>query len=121
MPWPGATVPAYTAPVTSRPPVDIDIADLGVAEPQTVTPAGERLDRFIDGVRLRQAITHSDERGSVTEIYDPAWGFSEEPVVYVYEARIHPGQKKGWVVHFEQDDRLFFSSGSAKIVLYDAR
>jgi dTDP-4-dehydrorhamnose 3,5-epimerase len=39
----------------------------------------------------------------------------------VYEASIHPGQKKGWVVHFEQDDRLFFSVGSAKIVLYDAR
>ena len=28
---------------------------------------------------------------------------------------------KGWVVHYEQDDRLFFSFGTAKVVLYDAR
>jgi dTDP-4-dehydrorhamnose 3,5-epimerase len=93
----------------------------GVAEPQTVTPGGERLERTIDGVSVRPAITHSDERGSLTEVYDPAWGVSDDPLVYVYEASIHPGQKKGWVVHFEQDDRLFFSVGSAKIVLYDAR
>jgi dTDP-4-dehydrorhamnose 3,5-epimerase len=107
--------------MAARPPTEIDMPVPGTPEPQTVTPAGERLDRSIDGVRLRPAITHSDERGSLTEIDDPGWGFTDEPVVYVYEARIHPGQKKGWIVHFEQDDRLFFSVGSAKVVLYDAR
>ncbi|HKP91364.1 MAG TPA: dTDP-4-dehydrorhamnose 3,5-epimerase family protein [Thermoleophilaceae bacterium] len=107
--------------MASRPPIDIDVPAPGSPEPQTVTPEGERLDEFIDGVSLRPAITHSDERGSLTEIYDPAWGFTDEPLVYVYESRIHPGQKKAWIVHFEQDDRLFFSVGSAKVVLYDAR
>ena len=105
----------------SRPPVEIEIAEAPAVDEPTVTPAGERLDRFIDGVQVRPAITHSDERGSLTEMYDPAWGFMEEPLVYVYEARIHPGQKKAWIVHREQDDRLFFAIGSAKIVLYDAR
>jgi dTDP-4-dehydrorhamnose 3,5-epimerase len=107
--------------MATRTPIDIDVADPGAPDPQTVTPDGRRLDRFIDGVLLRPAITHSDERGSLTEIYDPAWDFTEEPLVYVYESRIHPGQKKGWIVHLEQDDRLFFSVGSAKVVLYDAR
>ena len=107
--------------MASRPPIEIDMPVPGTPEPQTVTREGERLDEFIDGVLLRPAITHSDERGSLTEIYDPAWGFTDEPVVYVYEARIHPGQKKGWIVHLEQDDRLFFSVGSVKVVLYDAR
>ena len=107
--------------MASRPPIEIDMPVPGIPDPQTVTPRGERLDRFIEGVQLRPAITHSDERGSLTEIYDPAWGFTGEPLVYVYESRIHPGQKKAWIVHFEQDDRLFFSVGSAKIALFDAR
>jgi len=107
--------------VTSRPPIEIDIARPGSPEPQTVTPEGERIAEFIDGVQLRPAITHSDERGSLTEVYDPAWDVTDDPLVYVYESRIHPGQKKGWIVHFEQDDRLFFSVGSAKVVMYDAR
>jgi dTDP-4-dehydrorhamnose 3,5-epimerase len=107
--------------MTSRTPIEIDMPVPGTPEPQTATPEGGRLDRFVDGVQLRPAVTHSDERGSLTEILDPAWGFTDEPIVYVYEARIHPGQKKGWIVHFEQDDRLYFSVGSAKVVLYDAR
>ena len=110
-----------TTETTGRPPAEIDAAIPAVPEEQTVTPDGERLDRFIDGVQVRPAVTHSDERGTLTEVYDPAWGFSEEPLVYVYQATVHPGQKKGWVVHRDQDDRLFFSVGAAKIVLYDAR
>jgi dTDP-4-dehydrorhamnose 3,5-epimerase len=110
-----------TDETTQQPPAEIDAAISAVPERQTVTPEGRRLDHFIDGVQVRPALTHSDERGSLTEIYDPAWGFTEEPLVYVYQATVHPGQKKGWVVHREQDDRLFFSSGAAKIVLYDAR
>jgi dTDP-4-dehydrorhamnose 3,5-epimerase len=106
---------------TQRPPVEIDPAIPAVPEKQSVTPEGDRLDHFIDGVKVRPAITHSDERGSLTEIFDPAWGFTDEPLVYVYQATIHPGQKKGWIVHHEQDDRLFFGVGAAKIVLYDAR
>ena len=107
--------------MSTRPPIEIDVAHPGTPDPQTVTREGERVDRFIDGVLLRAAVTQSDERGSLTEIYDPAWDFTEEPIVYVYESRVHPGQKKGWIVHFEQDDRLYFSVGSAKVVLYDAR
>jgi dTDP-4-dehydrorhamnose 3,5-epimerase len=102
-------------------PVEIDVALQPVPDRQTVTPQGERLSKSIDGVLVRPAVTQSDERGSVTEAYNPDWGFTDEPLVYVYETTIHPGQKKGWIVHFEQDDRLFFSNGAAKVVLYDAR
>src|ERR1700693_6309472 len=102
-------------------PVEISIAVTPIRDRQTVTPEGERLSEFIDGVRLRPAVTHCDERGSLSEIYRHSWGFTEEPLVYVYQATIHPGQKKGWIVHLEQDDRLFFNDGAAKVVLYDAR
>lgn len=87
-----------------------ELSVLPVPDPQTVTPGGERLGEIIDG-----------ERGSLTEIYNPAWDLADEPLVYAYQATIHPGQKKGWVVHLEQADRLFFSNGAAKVVLYDAR
>ena len=107
--------------MAAPPRVEIDIPESPAPDEATVTREGRRLDEFIDGVRVRPAITQSDERGSVIEMYDPAWGFTGEPVVYVYETRVHPGQKKGWVVHYEQDDRLFFSTGAAKVVLFDAR
>src|SRR4051812_17532276 len=101
--------------------VRIDPALPAEPDTQTVTPDGQRLDSFIDGVDLRPAVTQSDERGTVCEAYNPAWGFTDEPLVYVYEATIHPGQKKAWIIHLEQTDRLFFSNGAAKIVLYDGR
>ena len=87
----------------------------------TVTPAGERLETLIDGVSLRYATTHFDERGEVCEIYDPAWGLSSAPLVYVYAALIRPARIKGWVYHKEQIDRMFALSGFLRIVLYDPR
>ena len=90
-------------------------------DPQTVTRAGEPIQELLDGVRVRPAVTHLDERGSLCEIYDPAWGFTDEPLVYVYQTTIRPKQVKGWVLHLEQDDRLFFSFGDVKVVLFDGR
>jgi dTDP-4-dehydrorhamnose 3,5-epimerase len=88
---------------------------------QTVNPDGEPVASRIAGVNVRSAVTHPDERGEVCEIYNPAWGFHEEPLVYVYQICIRPHRIKGWVVHREQDDRVFVSLGTVKIVLYDDR
>jgi dTDP-4-dehydrorhamnose 3,5-epimerase len=43
------------------------------------------------------------------------------PLVYVYQATLRRGQIKGWVVHREQDDRLFINFGFLRVVLYDDR
>jgi len=112
-----------SAPVTltDQPRVVLDIAAEPVADQPTVTAAGERLAPRIDGVAVRPAIVHSDARGTLTEVFSPAWDAADEPLVYIYQATIRPGQVKGWVVHLEQDDRLFFDAGTAKVVLYDAR
>ena len=88
---------------------------------QTVDPAGKRVAKVISGVVVRDAITHEDERGDLTEIYDPRWGVMDAPLVYVYQTTIRPGRIKGWVYHKVQVDRLFVSAGSLKIVLYDMR
>jgi dTDP-4-dehydrorhamnose 3,5-epimerase len=97
----------------------------GMAQPrrdvQTVTPDGRPVGGFIDGVVVRMATTLPDERGEVCEIYSPAWEVSDAPLVYIYQVVIRPRRVKGWVVHYEQDDRLFISLGVVKVVLYDAR
>lgn len=92
-----------------------------VQDRQTVTPAGEKVARRIQGLVIRPAKTHLDRRGEVCEIYNPAWGVHAAPLVYVYQATLQPGAIKGWVKHQLQDDRLFTSLGRQRWVFYDDR
>ncbi|MDH4102089.1 MAG: dTDP-4-dehydrorhamnose 3,5-epimerase family protein [Thermoleophilia bacterium] len=87
----------------------------------SVTVEGELIQEPIAGVHLRRAPTHADERGTLSEIFDVRWGFTEDPLVYVYHVTIRPEQVRGWVVHRTQNDRLFAYAGVLKIVLYDGR
>ena len=87
---------------------------------QLATPDGPRRE-LPDGVRIREARTIPDDRGSVCVAYDPRWGFTEEPMVYAYEVTVRPGAIKGWIFHRTYDDRLFHSTGTVKWVLYDDR
>ena len=87
----------------------------------TVTADGELIQDLISGVALRRTPTHADERGTLCEILDDRWGFTDDPIVYVYHVTIRPGQVKGWVVHRTQNDRLFAYAGRLKVVLYDGR
>jgi dTDP-4-dehydrorhamnose 3,5-epimerase len=89
--------------------------------PQTVTAKGERMEAQIDGVRIRAAITHQDERGSLSEIYSDEWRYDEYAMVHSYMVTVRPGRTKGWALHREQVDRYFFALGSCKLVLYDDR
>lgn len=88
---------------------------------QTVTSQGVSLAPIIEGVFLRYATTHPDERGSVTEVFDPRWGFVDQPMVYLYEFTIRPGIVKGWIKHEHQTDRVFLQRGALRVVLYDDR
>jgi dTDP-4-dehydrorhamnose 3,5-epimerase len=88
---------------------------------QTVTTDGKRIQTLPEGVHLHAAMTQTDERGTVCEVFNPAWGFSDLPLVYIYEFTVRPRKIKGWVVHRKQEDRIFLSRGTVKIVLYDDR
>ncbi len=92
-----------------------------VKDRQTVTPEGVRTAPRIDGVVVRPAVTHPDDRGELCEIYNPAWGVHPEPLAYVYQTMVRPRKVKGWVVHYLQDDRIFVMLGTLRWVLYDAR
>lgn len=97
-------------------PSSVPVRDL-----QTVTPEGESVRPMIHGVVLRRAIPQEDERGEICEIFNPAWGVLPVPLVYVYQATLRPGRIRGWVVHREQDDRLFVSMGRVRVALFDNR
>jgi dTDP-4-dehydrorhamnose 3,5-epimerase len=96
-----------------------------IAQPKkdtsTVNVDGVSKQRLIEGVRIRPAVTQVDSRGTLCEIFNPAWGFHPADLVYAYQFTIRPGKVKGWVYHEMQEDRLFLSFGTAKIVLYDFR
>jgi dTDP-4-dehydrorhamnose 3,5-epimerase len=100
-----------------------EVPSLSAAErfQQTVTERSEPIQELIDGVVTRRSTTHPDERGTLTEVYNPAWGLTDDPLVYVYQVTIRPGQIKGFVLHRTYSDRLFFSLGTVKVVLYDDR
>lgn len=92
-----------------------------VKDASTVSADGKSKQQLIEGVQVRQAITQIDERGTLTEILNPGWGFADFPIVYVYQATIRPGKIKGWVEHHLQTERLFISQGHLKWALYDNR
>jgi dTDP-4-dehydrorhamnose 3,5-epimerase len=88
---------------------------------QTVTPEGESTQTLPSGACMRDISTHTDDRGSVFEIFDPRWGWHTEPMVFSYCFTIRPGKVKGWGVHREHEDRYCLLFGEMKVVLYDDR
>jgi dTDP-4-dehydrorhamnose 3,5-epimerase len=88
---------------------------------QTVTPDGESMAALPEGMQVRDLITHSDERGTVCELFDPRWAVQPDPMVFAYTFTIRPGLAKGWGVHREHHDRYAFLNGELELVLYDAR
>jgi dTDP-4-dehydrorhamnose 3,5-epimerase len=88
---------------------------------QTVTPEGAPVTPGIEGVNMRRLVTQQDERGEICEIFSPAWGVSEKPLVIRVSVRCPSGQVKGWVVHHHQDDRIFANLGVVQWALFDAR
>jgi dTDP-4-dehydrorhamnose 3,5-epimerase len=96
-----------------------------VTEPQrdrqTVTADGRRTGALLDGVVIRDLVTHVDDRGTVCELYDPRWGVSPAEMVFAYMFTIRPGQAKGWGIHREHEDRYAFLDGELELVLFDAR
>ena len=76
---------------------------------------------LIDGVRVRELRTIPDDRGTICVLQDPAWGFTDEPLVYAYQVTIRPGRVKAWIKHETYDDRLSMTHGVLRWVLFDDR
>ena len=70
---------------------------------------------------MKDLVVHTDDRGTVCEMYDPRWNWHPAPLVFTYCYTVRPGWVKGWAVHKTHDDRYCLLSGEMKVVLYDAR
>ena len=92
-----------------------------VQDRPTVTAAGQPVRRLTDGVRIRSLPTHFDQRGSVTELFDPRWHFHPDPLVFAYYFTIRPGVVKGWNLHQRHEDRYALIKGELELILYDPR
>jgi dTDP-4-dehydrorhamnose 3,5-epimerase len=104
-------------------PAGVDGLDQVRKDRPTVGADGTSLEEteLIAGLEVRHARTHADGRGTLSEVYDLRWGFTDDPLVYVYVVTLRPGQIRGWALHLEQNDRLFVYGGTLRIVIYDAR
>ncbi|MCZ4551806.1 polysaccharide biosynthesis C-terminal domain-containing protein [Gordonia rubripertincta] len=73
------------------------------------------------GVTLHDCKVLSDDRGTLCEMFNPEWNWSEKPLTYSYYFTIRPGMIKGWGVHFKHEDRYFILAGDVELVLWDDR
>lgn len=88
---------------------------------QTVTSNGTSLAKMPHGMRIRELVLHTDDRGMVFEMFDPRWGFHDEPIGFVYSFTVRPGMIKGWGMHKQHEDRYCLMLGELELVTYDAR
>lgn len=92
-----------------------------VQDQRTVDDNRTSIAKLVDGMTIRNSVRHDDDRGSVTEVYDPRWGWHQDPLVFSYIFTIRPGTVKGWGLHKQHEDRYFVISGEMELVLYDPR
>jgi dTDP-4-dehydrorhamnose 3,5-epimerase len=88
---------------------------------QVVTPEGKSVASSVEGVSIRDLTTHTDGRGTVTELYDPRWQWHPDPLVFAFCFTLRPGYAKGWNLHKLHDDRYCLLQGEMELVLYDVR
>lgn len=92
-----------------------------VKDPASVSSTGVSLSTLPAGVTSRAATTHTDDRGTVCEIFDPRWNWHAAPFQFAYFYTLRPGKIKGWGLHLKHEDRYFIMFGEMEIVMYDAR
>ncbi len=92
-----------------------------IKDRQTANPDGTLVEVRISGLVVRQAVPMVDDRGELVEVYNPAWGFHPDPLVYAYHVTVLPGAGRGWVIHKNQDDRIFHCVGHIQWAFFDDR
>lgn len=79
-----------------------------------------RIENQISGVELRRLEQKADGRGNLTVLMSDRHGASfQTPHVYLVTAAA--GSVRAWVYHKLQSDRLAFTMGLVRVVLYDLR
>src|SRR5260370_6708127 len=75
--------------------------------------------RPIEGVVMRQLVTHTDERGFCREVSGETDDFFEHFGQWSHSL-MYPGTAKAWHIHKKQTD-WWYAVGALKVALYDTR
>lgn len=76
---------------------------------------------MIEGVVLKELVTHTDERGYFREIIRVTDDFFQEGFGQLSVSRMYQGVIKAWHIHKKQIDWWYVGSGVLKVVLADRR
>ena len=76
---------------------------------------------MIEGVMLKDLVTHIDERGFFREIIRVTDDFFAEGFGQWSHSLMYPGVIKAWHIHKVQVDWWYVGSGVVKVVLHDTR
>jgi len=74
----------------------------------------------IAGVRMQRLVTRGDKRGELTVLMS-ALVEPISPPPHVYLVSAEAGSIRAWVYHKRQFDRLAYTNGDLRVVLYDLR
>ena len=76
---------------------------------------------MIDGVVLKDLVTHTDERGFFREIIRVTDSFFSEGFGQFSHSLMYPGTAKAWHIHKKQIDWWYVPIGVLKVALHDMR
>lgn len=79
------------------------------------------MDKLIEGVQIKQLITHTDQRGFFREVIRVTDDFFGEGFGQWAHTIMYAGITKAWHVHERQVDWWYVMSGVLKVVLVDRR
>lgn len=75
----------------------------------------------IEGVVIKDLVTHPDERGFFRELIRETDPFFGEGFAQLSHSLMHPGVAKAWHIHKTQIDWWYVPVGVLKVALYDTR
>ena len=84
-------------------------------------PGGEREERMIHGVSIKELVSHPDDRGFFREVVRDTDAFFGEGFAQWSHSRMERNVVKAWHFHHQQVDWWYVPIGNVDVVLYDLR
>ena len=76
---------------------------------------------MIEGVVVKDLVTHPDDRGFFREVIRVTDNFFQEGFGQLSHSLMYPGVAKAWHIHQRQVDWWYVATGVLKVALYDTR
>lgn len=93
----------------------------GIKDTQTVAADGRMLRQLIDGVQLHEMQNIITRNGITTEVARPDWDIGRLAINHMIHVSLRAHAISAWHCHHLQNDRIFVTEGTLRIVLFDDR